>query len=87
MACWVKISADNILKYFSYFSQKIDFQHFMQIVTLRDNWHEIVMTIFWNKIQKKTLSILIYMNVKSLFSWKNKKNIIIFHPLNLPREW
>ena len=25
LACWVKVSADNILKYFSYFSEKIGF--------------------------------------------------------------
>ena len=40
---WVKISADDILKYFSYFSQKtgIDF--------MQTSLHEMLKPIFWEK--------------------------------------
>ena len=33
IALWVKNSADDILKYFSYFSQKIGTDNFMKIVS------------------------------------------------------
>ena len=41
IACWVKILADKTLKYFSYFSQKTDFDFFMQIVFKGDSLHEM----------------------------------------------
>ena len=44
-----EFSAYNILKYFSYFFQKIGFCHLMQIVSLGDNLHEITKPIFWEK--------------------------------------
>ena len=34
IALWVKILADDILKYFLYFFQKKGFQQFMQIISL-----------------------------------------------------
>ena len=57
-----KNSAGNILKYFSYFSKKTEFdtskfqlfpenriKHFMQIVTIGDNLHEMFNPVFWEK--------------------------------------
>ena len=35
-ACWVKISADDILKYFSYFFLQGKIWHFMQIISSED---------------------------------------------------
>ena len=48
-ACWVKISANNILKHFFLFFLENGIWHFMQIVSLGDNLHEVSNLIFWEK--------------------------------------
>ena len=48
VALWVKISAEDILKYFSYFSHKTG-QHFMQIVLSADNLHKMSNPVLWEK--------------------------------------
>ena len=50
-----KISADDILKYFYYFFQKIGFWHFMQIVSSWDNLHEISKLICLEKKSQKNI--------------------------------
>ena len=45
-ALWVKFSADDILKNFSYFSQKTSFDIFQ---ANGDNLHEMSKPIFWEK--------------------------------------
>ena len=57
LACWVKISADEILKYFSYSSRKTEFD-------------------ISSKLSRETIC----MKCQSLFSGKNKKNIIKLSP-------
>ena len=42
----IKISADDILKYFSYFSQKIGFGSSCNM-SYGDNLHEMPKSIFW----------------------------------------
>ena len=66
---WVKISADIILKYFSYFPQKID-QHFMQIVTLRDKWHEMFCLFSGKKNTKNIINSNLHECQKSVFLGK-----------------
>ena len=46
LVCWVKISADNILKYFLYFPQKIGFDISCK---LSPNLHEKSVPIFWEQ--------------------------------------
>ena len=58
-----KFSADHILKYLTYFFQKIWFWHFMQIVSCGDNLYEMSKPIFWEKINMKILSICCLPNV------------------------
>ena len=43
-----KISSDDILKYFSYFSQKIEF-HISCKLSLGDNLLEMTNPVFWEK--------------------------------------
>ena len=43
IACWVKFSVENILKYLSYFFQKTGFDIYMQI---GDNLHEMSNPVF-----------------------------------------
>ena len=52
LACWVKISADNLLKYFSYIFQENRPSHFIQVVSLL----EISKPIFWGKNKKNVIS-------------------------------
>ena len=47
-ACWVKYSAEDVLKYFNYFSKKIGFD----ISSKGDNVHEISNPVFWKKRRK-----------------------------------
>ena len=60
-ACLVKTSADDILKYFAYFSQKIGFD----ILCKSDNLYEISKPIFWGKKKKKKkiLSVCCLLNL------------------------
>ena len=51
-ACWVKTVADDIVKYYFYFSQKKDL-NFMQMVSKGDRLHEMSKPILWEKIRKK----------------------------------
>ena len=61
----LKKSSGDVLKYFSYFFQKTGFDsscklspkenriwHFMQIVSLGDNLHEMSNPVFWEKLEK-----------------------------------
>ena len=45
-ACWVKISADDILNFFLLFFLKNRVWHFMHIMFLGDNLHEVLGPIF-----------------------------------------
>ena len=47
-ACQVKIPADNILKYFSFIFLENKLWHFMQIVSLGDNIHDMSKPYFLN---------------------------------------
>ena len=47
LACWVNISTDGILKYFFLVFPGKWLCHFMQIVSLGDNLHEIAKPIFY----------------------------------------
>ena len=51
-------------------------QHFMQIVTFRYNWYEML-SLFSGKPIQKTLSILIYITVKVYFLGKIRKSLSI----------
>ena len=51
LALWVKSSAENIVKYFSYFSLKSGFG-IKQIVSNGDNVHDMLNHVFWGKIKK-----------------------------------
>ena len=47
-----KISADDTLKYFSlfsFFSSENRIWHFMQSVSIGDNFHEMLAPVFWEK--------------------------------------
>ena len=63
----VKLSADDILKYFSYFSQKIGFDVF-----LGDTLHEVSMVYFLGKTKEASC-----MKCQSLCSGKKKKKKVI----------
>ena len=70
-ACRVKISADDILKYFSYFSQKIGFEH-------GDNLHAMSNPISGKK-NKKNISVCRLLNIlPSILSVK--KSLSLFNP-------
>ena len=79
-----KFSADNILKYFSYFFPENRIWHFIQIISNGENLHEISNPVFWEKSQETGFGIscklssmeTIWMKFQILFSGKNKKNII-----------
>ena len=47
LAICVKFSADNILKYFFLFFPENRIRHFMQIVSIGDNLHEMSNPVFW----------------------------------------
>ena len=52
-----KILADDILKYFSYFSPEDRIWLFMQTVSNRDNLHEMSNPIFWKIKRKITINL------------------------------
>ena len=52
-ALWVNFSADKIVNYFSYFSQKTDLTlHANCLHSTGDNLHEMSNPVFWNNIRK-----------------------------------
>ena len=52
LVLWVEFSVDDILKYFSYFSQKSRFWHFMQIVSNGGSLNEMSYPVFWENKKK-----------------------------------
>ena len=47
----VKLSSDDILKYFFLFFPENRIWHFMQIVSNGENLHELLNAVFWEKYQ------------------------------------
>ena len=71
---------------YSYFSQKIGFWHFMQIVSCGDNLHEMSMPIFWENISKcRLLKLLPSMPSTELFKifcdiiWRSNISLWLYH--------
>ena len=61
-ACFVKISADKILIYFSFFLENRT-SHFMQTLSLGDNLHEVLDPFFLGKIRKNIVQFVILLNL------------------------
>ena len=77
---WVNSADGELIILFLFFPEN-GIWHFMQIVSIGDNLHEISKPVFWEK-KKETIC----MKYQILFSGKNKKNISKWCLLkNLPR--
>ena len=69
--CWVKLSADDILKHFSYFSRKQDFAFHANCLQCNgDNLHEMSNHVFWEKKTKTK-------KTKTKKKKKKKTNIVV----------
>ena len=54
-----KFVADHILIFVLYFFKEIKVWYFMWIICLSDNWHEILSLIFYEKLLKKKITIML----------------------------